>query len=177
MVSYGPDSQPADMTHMYLFTDYRNPKDKHKICTNKGSIFDFIYNAKNFTKFRKIVDKAMMVGQLNSLQADMTVFIPSDNYLQHVPNDFIEYMDDGMARQILAASTLNRRIDKELLTSSPVAYYITRNPSMKMYMTNINDKTVINGNVNVVHFDVPCANGLIHLVDNLIIPSDNTFIN
>lgn len=176
MVSLGPDTQSCNYSHMYSFVDLANSHEP-QLCINKDSIYDFLHKNPHFSKFKQIVHRAKMEGQLNEIQANFTLFIPSDSSLQDIPQDFFDKMDDGLARQILKSSSLLRKIDKYLITSSPVAYYRTMDPTMRMYVTNISGRTQINNCVSVVKYDIVLNNGIIHLVDGLIVPSDDTFMN
>jgi len=162
-------------THMWSFQDYRG-KEK-EMCINKGSIYDYINKNPAFSKFKTIVHRANMLAQLNEIQADFTIMIPTDNYLEHIPKEYFEKMDDGLARQILKASTINRVIDKKLITSSPVAYYYTQNKEMRMYVTNIGGTTRINNCVSIVQYNILLNNGMVHIVDGLITPSNDHFMN
>lgn len=175
MVSTGPDTQSYNFTHMYSFVDYRG--NRAEPCITKGSIYDFLHRNKNFSKFRTIVERAMAIGQLNDVEADFTILVPSDEHLRHIPTEYFNEMDDGLARQILKASSINRRIDKKLITSSPVSYFITLNPRMRMYVTNISGVTRINNCAKIIKYDIELNNGLIHLVDGLIAPNFDHFLN
>lgn len=176
MVTLGPDTQSYNYTHMYDFQDLANP-DRPQICINKGSMYDFLHKHPKFTRFMEIIRKAKMEGQLNEIEASFTLFIPTDDFLNHMPNDFFEKMDDGLARQILNASSIRRKIDKSLITSSPVAYYSTMNPRMRMYVTNISGITQINECLSIVQYGLNFNNGMIHVIDGLIIPNNNHFMN
>lgn len=176
MVSVGPYTPVTDYTHMYSFVDYRSST-KPQICINKGSLYGFLKTTPGFSKFLKLVETAKMYAQINEIEADFTMFVPSDNFLQHLPPDYFDKMDDGLARQIFDASVLNRRIPKNLVVSSPVCYYTTRNPKMRMYMTNIGGRTQINNCVKVVKYDILLNNGIIHVVDGLIVPNEDHFMN
>jgi uncharacterized surface protein with fasciclin (FAS1) repeats len=169
-------SDPSFMyTHMYSFTDLRGPKPT--MCINKGSIYDFINSNPSFSKFKTIVTRANMSAQLNEPQANFTIMIPPNEHLQHIPQDYFDKMDDGLARQILKASSINRIIDKNLITSSPVSYFYTQNKEMRIYITNIGNKTVINNCSNIIQYNISLNNGMIHIVDNLIVPSEAHFMN
>jgi len=176
MVSFGPDIQPQDFTHMYQFTDLQSTKKPH-LCVHQNTIYNYIRDNPNFSRFKKIIERARNMGQLNEVQADVTIMIPEDKYLEHLPQEFFDKMDDGLARHILWASCINRKIDKKLITSSPVAYYYTQNPEMRMYVTNINGRTQINNCMNIVKYDINLDNGIIHIVNGLIVPSDDHFMN
>lgn len=176
MVSYAPNTQSYLYNHMTFFTDYSTEKEP-VICTNKGSIYDYINSNPKFSKFKKIIDTAKRIGFLDGEQATCTVFVPSNDYLTHLPNTFFDTMDDRMAREILSASTIPKIIASDLLTSSPVCYLYTKNPKMRMYTININSRTVLNNCANVVEYDIWCTNGIIHIIDNLIQPSEDHFMN
>jgi uncharacterized surface protein with fasciclin (FAS1) repeats len=180
MVSCGPDTQSYNFTHMQSFVDYRS-NIPNKPCVVRGSLYDFLLRNGNFTRFLSIIERAGFIGQLNNEQADLTLFVPPDSVLQNIPNDFFDKMDDGEARQILKASMIHRVIDGKLLKSSPVAYYYTYNPDMRLYITNISGKTRINNCINIVHFDIgkngEINNGLLHITDGLIVPTMDTFMN
>ena len=176
MVSYGPDIQNMNFTHMVSFVDYPN-RTKPQLSLNPGSLYDYIYKNPNMKKFRTIVERAGMAGQLNEEEANFTLFIPLDQYLKHIPEAYFINMDDGQARQILNASTYKTQIDGRLLVSSPVAYYYTKNDQMRMYVTNISRRTVLNNCANVVKFDIQCTNGIIHIVDGLVAPNLDTFMS
>jgi uncharacterized surface protein with fasciclin (FAS1) repeats len=128
------------------------------------------------TKFKKVVERAGLGAQLAQKEANFTLFAPLDQHLKQ-PAHYFDHMDDGLARQIVASSLMDRQIDGALLKSSPVSYYATKNSKMRMYVTNICDRTEINQCATVVKFDVPTDNGVIHLTDNIIVPSNATFIN
>lgn len=175
MVSYGPDTQSLNYTHMYAFVDYQG--DNNYYCVQRGSIMDYIRKNPDCSRFLQIVFRARMYEQLSNIAADFTALIPTDNYLKFIPEDFFDTMDDGTARSIVKASLIQRKINKDLITSSPVAYYYTLNPEMRLYVTNISGKTQINNCLEIVKYDIKANNGLIHLVSGLIVPTMDTFMN
>lgn len=176
MVSYGPDSQSLNYTHMSSFVDYRGKTVQP--CITKGSIYEYIYKNNNMTRIKQIIDHAKFIGQLNDEQADFTCFFPTDQFInEHFNHNYFDDMDDSLARGILNCSMVNRKIDRKLIMSSPVAYYITKNPQMRMYTTNINNQTILNNRAKIITYDLKFNNGIIHIIDNLLIPTDETFMN
>jgi uncharacterized surface protein with fasciclin (FAS1) repeats len=176
MVSCGPDVQSLYYTHMYTFTDYRSDT-KPEVCITKGSLYDIINTNPSFSLFKKVIERAGMIGQLNNINADFTLLVPLDSSLKHIPKEYFENMDSGLAKQILGASSLRRTISSELLKSSPVSYFYTVNPNMRAYVTNINGITTINNCATVIKYDIPANNGMIHIVSNIIAPNDDHFMN
>lgn len=182
MVSFGPDVQTTNYTHMYELVEPRNCLDRYtqyrnveKI--NENSLYGFLYRNNTFSKFKSIVDKAGMAGRLNNIEANYTLFAVPDSHLNHIPEEFFQKMDNGEARQIIDASIMDRKIDRYLITSSPVAYYFTKNPNMRMYVTNIRSITRLNDCVDILKYDISADNGIIHIISGLIIPSSDHFLN
>src|SRR3990167_2850050 len=174
MVSCGPDVQNQSFTHMFTFVDYKCNNEQSAY--EKGSLYDYLTKPE-FSKFREIVNRANMIGFLSGCQADCTLFVPNNSVLGSIPMSFFQKMDDGYARDIVNASIIGRKIDKRLLISSPVSYFHTRNLAMRMYVTNINNHTKINNCVDVVNYDIMLNNGILHVVNGLIVPNESHFIN
>ena len=165
MVSNGPNSQSNNFTHMFDFVDLRG-KPVEKI-QDKNSLMGFINNTPEFSKFKYIIQKAMMSDILGSIQTNATLFIPSDN---EIPNFFIDDMDVSLARHIVKSSMLNKKIPSELLEDSPLLIFNTNNPYNKLLITNINGETYIDNNIKIIQKDIITSNGIIHVIDNLIWP-------
>lgn len=176
MVTSSPASQPLLYNHMSFFLDYANP-DKPVPCLREGSMAHFIYTHPKLTRFRSIMETAKQTGFLDGEQANCTLFIPTDDFLKEYPDIFFDEMDDGLARSIVSASTVNRKLGKDLVTSSPVCYLFTRNKEMRMYVTNISGVTRLNQCATVVKFNLVFDNGFIHIIDNLLIPNHDHFMN
>lgn len=188
MTSCGPDGQPSLYTHMWSFPDYRQQGNNSQSsqpalapCFSPGSLYAYFYGNPSFSKFRTIIDRAQMIGQLGGPQANFTILAPKDESLTQIPIEYFTKMDNGLAKQILDASIIHRPQNRKILTSSPVSYYATKNPEMRMYITNIGTKsgmvTRVNNCASIVEWDIECNNGIIHVVDNIIAPNMDHFMN
>ena len=180
MVSFQGYAEARDYTHMYSFAQpgsyFRDTE--FDVESRPGTIYDFLRNNKDFSIFKKIVRRPDMARQLNQEEADFTVLIPRDSSLSRYQPNFFKDMDIGLAKQILHTSSLNRKINSKLFKSSPVCYYYSLNPDTRLYTTNINGKTRINESVKITEFDIERTNGLIHIVDGLLLPNiTNHFMN
>lgn len=169
MVSIGPYTQAYDMKHMYDFVDLRG---KRKPCDyNTNTLMGIIGNNPDFTIFTKIVKKAGYTGKLSDKQADFTIFVPSDSELKNkYSQQFLDNIDDGLSRQILAFSMMNRKIDQQLLQSSPVSIFPTLDRSSSMYVNTVSDITMLPNCTKVIHWNHPAENGIVHVIDNLLVP-------
>ncbi len=173
MVSIRPYSQSYNMMHMYSIPDYQVTR---KLSAPKDSIMGLLLQNNDFSRFRHIVRLANMEGILSDSQANFTLFIPSDTYLKQsaqlqITDAEIFNMDQGTARDIIRYSTLNRKINKQLLQASPARYLYTRNQVSKLYVTNVSGITRLNNCVKVIHFDIPRSNGLIHVTNGFVVPN------
>lgn len=177
MVSFSPNTQSYIFNHMSFFVDYNDLDCKKEMCLNKKSIYGFISGNPEFSKFKKIIDKSQMAGFLDDMQSNCTLLIPSNYYLKNYSMEMLNDMDEGDARNIVSCSTIPKILARDLITSSPVCYLYTKNPRMRMYVTNINGVTNINKCAKIIRYDIWCDNGIIHVIDRLLSPNQEHFLN
>lgn len=172
MTSSGPNSQYLNFTHMFKRNTFTTTSNKNipKVYI-KGTIMDVIYNHPDFTKFCYIIKLAELDSVLGSEQSNFTIFVPSDVEIKYrYSSDFFTNLDKGDAIQIVSSSILQNRLPKEIIQDSPASYFITNCPPNRLFITNINDLTKLNNHINIVHFDIICTNGIIHIIDRIIEP-------
>ena len=169
MVSMIPCSTPYDMRHMYNFSDTRNNNKKVEYPPN--SLMYIINKHSDFTIFSQIIKKANYDAKLSEQQANFTLFVPSDNSLkQKYTKEFINNIDRGLTTQILNYSMMIRELDQNLLQASPFGTYPTLARSNHLKITTTYGKTVLKDNINVIHFNYKASNGIIHVIDDFLIP-------
>jgi uncharacterized surface protein with fasciclin (FAS1) repeats len=164
-----PTTMSLDYSHMYNMVDLRkciqSPK---KYCS--GSLMDIINSHPDFTKFSYIIKTARLDGLLDDIEANVTIFVPSNREINCIDEGVFTNLDISTARQIVMTNMLKYRIPSELLTDSPSSYFTTFNPVEKLFITNINNVIYLNNCTKVIFPDIEASNGLIHVVDNLIWP-------
>ena len=170
MTSCGPYSQRYNFTHMFE-TNIINGKIRPKTYT-EGSIMYLINTHHDFNYFSYIIKLAEMDLILDNIQANFTLFVPSDTEIKikYKYGDFLINMDQSTAKSIVLSSLLDYRIPSELLQNSPASYYNTKYPPNRLFITNIGGTTYINDKIKIIHKDILCTNGIIHVIDGLIIP-------
>ena len=166
MVSTGPYSQSNNFTHMFDFVDLRGNSFPEK--DDNNSLMGVINNNPNFSKFKYIVERARMTETLRDQQSHFTLFIPPDNTISGLE---IKEMDISMARHIVRSAMIDRKITSELLEDSKASYFITRSKPNNLFINNINGITYINGDIQIIQKDIITGNGIIHVIDNIIMPS------
>lgn len=173
MVSINPATQPTDMRHMYDFSDFRSKETQEK-CFDPKSLAGILKNQPDFSIFFHIVKKSFMEAKLGDLQADFTLFVPSDAHLlKRYKRKNLECIDKGLALQIVKMSLMNRQIDSKLLKASPVSTFPTLNRSNSIQIQNVNNQTYLPCNTQVIHWNQPANNGIIHVTNNMLFPDDN----
>ena len=174
MVSIGPYTQIYDMKHMYDFHDFRNNSKIDCSYTN-DSLMAIINSNPDFTIFAELVKKAKYDGKLSDKQSDFTIFIPSDIEIKKKYSiEYLNNIDDGFAREIINASMMNRKIDQNLIQSSPTSTFPTVNRS-RINVNTVNGITMIQDFNKVIDWNHIAINGLIHVVDRFIIPENSTY--
>jgi transforming growth factor-beta-induced protein len=160
MTSNMPYSQATDMTFKFL------PVICEKTIRNRGSITDIIESNEDFSIFNKILQKSRMQDYYNSLETDITLFVTSDRALHYMP-DYVDKLNTTLARNIMTASTLNKRIPSEILLES---YYKTQNGTARLLVHNWRGNIILNNHINVVKKNIMATNGIIHVIDDIVLP-------
>lgn len=168
MVSIGPYSQAMNFTHMFDMSDLRGPIPilEHK----PYSLAYFLDVSSRFTRFHYILKLSGLEGEYDDPQKNCTLLIPTDDAISHIPDEVFINMDRGTARNIVKCCTLNRRISGAILEDSPVCYFLTELAANRLFISNINGKTYINNNIEVIEKDLVAMNGLVHVTSDLIWP-------
>lgn len=171
MVSCGPNTDFLNFTHMFDETDLRGPLPIQKPC--KNSLLDIIENTPDFSIFFYMIKLSKLQNLLTLLQANFTIFIPSDKeLLSYIDKNYFINMDPNTAYNIVKSSILKYRLSSDILEDSPAAFFYTYDDySSRLFITNISGNTYINNNIKVIKKDILATNGIIHVIDGLIIPT------
>jgi len=167
MTSSGPYSEAMNFTQMFDMNDIRGqlPEIKYR----KNSITDIINTHPDFSKFKYILILAKLEGIYDDIQANFTVFVPSDRSIRHINDNIFLNMDLLTARNIIKSSTLKRKITTSILEDSLSSWIHTQEPTNRLLVTNKNGRTFLNNTINVIHKNMQATNGIIHVIDDLII--------
>ena len=86
----------------------------------------------------------------------------------------VENMDESTAKSIVLFSTLNRKINLDLLSQSPMKYVFTQNTTNKLLLETYENITYLNrGNAKIIRPDINLSNGMIHIINNILIPESD----
>ena len=129
-------------------------------------LVETVIEAGNFKTLVKAVQEAGLIETLQQ-EGPLTVFAPTDEAFAKLPDGTIETL-------------LN---DKERLTEI-LTYHVLADKVMSNEVVNIKNATTANGkkisinskecikidNANVIKTDIECSNGVIHVIDTVLIP-------
>lgn len=126
-----------------------------------GTILDFV--RKNSPNFLFLIKKANLLNLYNSTQQKHTLFLPLSCIL---PN---KYIDPNTAFKICKFSTIPGNITTTMLSSSFnfVIYSLLPTENLNIQNTKLGIKIQ---NRILLHGDIMCTNGIIHFIDNILIP-------
>lgn len=164
MTSIIPSSTPQ------LYSQPKKGFCKH-VDVDKKSLAYIIHSTERFSKFSHLLKKSDI--DIFSGHHNYTIFVPSNEAFERFNH---EYVDKLTSRLIILSSTLHDKISSELLGYTPISVYNTLNPIQKLTV-NVDDsndiiqvKTKPTNPVNVIETDLIATNGVIHVVDSIIIP-------
>lgn len=123
-------------------------------------------DAGNFKTLVKAVQEAGLVGTLSG-EGPFTVFAPTDEAFEKLPEGTLE----------------NLLEDKEGL-GKILTYHVVKGKVMSDQVVNLNKAETINGqdvsidstdgvkidNAKVITTDIECSNGVIHVIDTVLLP-------
>lgn len=161
------------ISSLFIFTACNDDDDMNEMMDDKN-IVEVAQEAGQFSILIEAAQKAGLADFL-STHSDLTVFAPTDDAFAALLNDLgASSLDDlpvGDLQQILSYHVIGARaMSTDLITG----YYGTAasfdNNSIVMYIEVGSGGVSINENVSVTSPDVNASNGVIHVVDKVILP-------
>lgn len=104
-----------------------------------------------------------------------TIFAPSDAAFTQLPSDVVAYYSDENNRAALVGLLLYHVVDNSTLSAAEIA-----DLDLPTTLETLNggslviskqDESITVNNATVIAADVKCSNGIIHIIDQVLIPS------
>ena len=129
-----------------------------------GTVLDYLIKFKPW--FARLAKKANMTNRYNSCQGRVTLFLPLMD--PSLPLDTIS-IDE--ARHVLNMCTIPGFINIHILKASPrLQLYPLAYPHQSLNVQLFSDQSITINDKLVVAGDIKCSNGIIHLLNNMLIP-------
>lgn len=141
---------------------------KHHILSREKKILKTLDQKENFTKLIDAIDLCGLEDQFNG-SGPMTVFAPTDNAFLNMPPGLFDslMMDKARLTDVIKHHVIDNRITSSDAISSKNAMAL--------------DGEVLNFNTcngfevedsRITEADIECKNGLLHVVDSVLLPKD-----
>jgi uncharacterized surface protein with fasciclin (FAS1) repeats len=145
---------------------------KEKCYIPENSISGYLQTHPEFKLFQWMIKLAEMELKMGNEQFDSTLFVVPDSYLirQFGSEQYFINMDKHRAIHIINAHLLNRKIHKKTLESQRLTKIYTKNQSTEIYFLNNYGEITINNMAKIIKEDIRLDNGVIHIIDNLLLP-------
>ncbi len=177
MVSYHGYWNYQDLIQSYDIKDSRRFPEKEQY--NKESVYGYLRTNPDFTIFTHILKTANLDKVCDNLPFDSTLFICDDESLRKTFNDddsFFMNLDRNSALTLINFHILNRRIGKRTLLSKRGCLIQTKNNNSQISIDIKDNKDIhVNQQAFIVSDEIPRSNGLIYILDNLLIPDNFSF--
>ena len=137
----------------------------------KANAADIVDTAVKAGKFKTLVAAVQAAGLVKTLKGDgpFTVFAPTDAAFAKLPKETLESLlkpeNKGKLANILTYHVVAGKVPSKAVNTSKVKMVNGQKANLKVE----NKKVTING-ANVVAVDVMASNGVIHVIDSVILP-------
>merc|ERR1719510_345190 len=138
--------------------------------TAAKDVVDVAVEAGTFTTLVKIVSDLGLVDTLKGAEA-LTVFAPSDEAFAKLPQGTLESLTPEAAKEIVLRHVVTAKVPAADVSTGPVK--TIGGEVIDLIKTNEGGVQIAyEGNtINVVAADVMASNGVIHVIDNVILPA------
>src|SRR4051794_31674578 len=139
--------------------------------TPSSDIVDTAVAAGSFTTLAKAVEAAGLVDTLKD-PGPFTVFAPTDEAFAKLPPELLQAVvaDPALLTKILTYHVVPGQVLAADIKTGPV----TTVEGQPLQLAVNNGAVTVNGTTNVIKADVLASNGVIHVIDSVLVPSDVT---
>jgi uncharacterized surface protein with fasciclin (FAS1) repeats len=165
-----------DLVQTYSPNDLRYLP-KEPTLYDKNSVFGFLLE-NNFTFFSYLFRTSKMDVRASQPQYNSTLFVCSDHILsQQLGEEFFMNLDRSDMLKIINLHTLTAPINEESLRSRRLSILQTRDPTSTITIINNGNElplevSVANRGGRVMSRQINCNNGIIYLLDRLLLPEN-----
>ena len=131
---------------------------------------DIVDTAVSAGSFKTLVAAVQAAGLVDTLkgQGPFTVFAPTDEAFAKLPKGTVEKLlaDKEQLAKILTYHVVAGKV----MAADVVKIDEAKSVQGQTISISTKDGVVLNGTAKVIKADIPCANGVIHVIDTVILP-------
>ena len=139
------------------------------VATAEQSIAEIAAGDENFTILTAAIEAAGLTEVLNNADLSITVFAPTDAAFEALPEGTLETLLLPENRDQLAQILGYHAVDGEVL-STDLASGEVDTLSGAAVMVMVDEETVMINDATVVVADIEASNGIIHVIDSVLLP-------
>lgn len=130
---------------------------------------NIVDQANELGTFTSLVGALDQVGLTSTLKykGDFTVFAPTDDAFASLPDGLLASLTDEQVSEILTYHVLQNEVFSNELSAEQSVEPLSGG---EVFITSNNDGVFVNGSASVVTADVDVSNGVIHAIDEVILP-------
>lgn len=136
---------------------------------DKGDIVDVAVGNGSFTTLVAAVKAAGLVDTLKS-EGPFTVFAPTDDAFAKLPDGTVEMLLKPENKDKLVAILTYHVVSGEVMAADVVKLDKAKTVQGQDVMIAVKDNKVMVNNAQVIAADVKASNGVIHVIDTVILP-------
>ncbi len=140
---------------------------------NGTTIVDLVVKSDELQLLEEAVIYAGLAEALTTIE-NATVFAPTDDAFRAFmrENDFREIEDIPMdvLTSVLLYHTLGEKVFSRYLTEGYLTTLSNSTEGYPMSLYVIPEKGLLNGNINIIKTDIAADNGVVHLIDKVLMP-------
>ena len=123
-------------------------------------------------KFNTLVAAAKAAGLVETLsgKGPLTVFAPTDKAFEKLPEGTVENLLKPENKDKLKAILTYHVVSGKVMAKDVMTLKEAKTVNGGMVMVSMEADTVMIDNAKVVQADVECSNGVIHVIDTVIMP-------
>ncbi|QDT01966.1 Immunogenic protein MPT70 precursor [Rubripirellula lacrimiformis] len=143
--------------------------------TNAADIVDTAVGAGSF---QTLVAAAKAAGLVDTLKGDgpLTVFAPTDAAFKKLPAGTVESLLKPENKAKLAAILTYHVVPGKVMAADVVSLTGAKSVQGQQIDIKVDGSTVMVDGATVVKTDIDCDNGVIHVIDSVILPADKNIV-
>ncbi|MGJ8635381.1 MAG: fasciclin domain-containing protein [Phycisphaerales bacterium] len=147
--------------------------DHHTGHSKKKDIIDTALAAGSFNTLAAALTEADLIGALKG-EGPFTVFAPTDEAFSKLPKGTVESLLKPENRDQLISILTYHVVPGELDAKHVLESDALKTLNGQRAAVNADEGTI--GNASIIKTDIECSNGIIHVIDEVIMPTNNTIL-
>lgn len=150
----------------FLFTACSD--DYNPTADNPDEELNIVETAEDAGNFTTLLTVATDLGLAETLQnEELTVFAPTDAAFEALPDGLLENLTDAQLTEIILYHVLEGSVESAQIEAQQDAETLQ---GERLFLQSDDSGVTVNGSTSVISADITASNGVIHAVDQVLLP-------